>query len=150
MTSAFERIHAHFPTAQYTLKIAVFNSAITAWKSFLDTTPEEVQSVIDGNITTAFEFSRQAILVMKENPIDETTGKRGSLIFTGAGSAVNANPTHTAFSVAKHGLRSLSESLAKEFGKQNIHVSRFFLAESNHCRSYPLTGIPCKYINPLR
>ncbi|KAK0505531.1 NAD-P-binding protein [Armillaria luteobubalina] len=53
--------------------------------------------------------------------VDEK-GKRGSLTFTGATASVRGNVTTRAFSAGKHVLRALSQSLAKEFGKQNVHV----------------------------
>lgn len=49
-------------------------------------------------------------------------GKRGTLLFTGATAAWRGNKTTAAFSAGKFGLRSLSQSLNKEFGKQDIHV----------------------------
>lgn len=50
-------------------------------------------------------------------------GKRGALIFTSATAAWRGNLTTSAFAAGKFGLRALSQSLNKEFGKQNIHVS---------------------------
>ena len=50
-------------------------------------------------------------------------GKRGTLLITGATASWRGNVTTSAFSAAKFALRALSQSLAKEFGKQNIHVS---------------------------
>jgi len=50
-------------------------------------------------------------------------GARGTLLFTGATASVRGNVTTSAFSAGKYALRSLSQSLAKEFGKQNIHVA---------------------------
>jgi len=50
-------------------------------------------------------------------------GKRGTLIFTGATASIRGNVVTSAFAAGKHGLRALSQSLAKEFGKQNIHVA---------------------------
>jgi NAD(P)-dependent dehydrogenase (short-subunit alcohol dehydrogenase family) len=49
-------------------------------------------------------------------------GKRGALIFTSATAATRGNKTTSVFASAKFALRALSQSLAKEFGKQNIHV----------------------------
>lgn len=45
------------------------------------------------------------------------------LIFTGATASVRGNTLTSAFAAGKHGLRALSQSLAKEFGKENIHVA---------------------------
>jgi len=50
-------------------------------------------------------------------------GSRGTLLFTGATASVRGNKTTSAFSAGKFALRSLSQSLAKEFGKHNIHVA---------------------------
>ena len=62
-----------------------------------------------------------AILAFKENQLDEN-GSRGTLIFTGATAAIRGNVTTSAFAAGKFGIRALSQSLAKEFGKENIHV----------------------------
>lgn len=48
--------------------------------------------------------------------------KKGTLIFTGATASIRGNKTTAAFSAGKHGLRALSQSLAKEFGQKDIHV----------------------------
>ncbi len=74
------------------------------------------------NIEGAFAFSKNVIQAFQGNQVDEK-GKRGSLIFTGATASVRGNITTSAFSAGKLVVRALSQSLAKEFGKQNIHVS---------------------------
>ncbi|KAJ2917271.1 hypothetical protein MD484_g3153, partial [Candolleomyces efflorescens] len=86
-------------------------------------TPEDIQLSLDTGVAAAFAFARQSILSFKENEIDSTNGKRGALIFTGATASIRGNVVTSAFSAAKHGARALSQSLAKEFGKENIHVS---------------------------
>lgn len=62
-------------------------------------------------------------MAFKENDIEQPNGKRGALIFTGATAGIRGNVMTSAISAGKHGLRALSQSLAKEFGKENIHVS---------------------------
>ncbi|PBK82561.1 hypothetical protein ARMGADRAFT_1090276 [Armillaria gallica] len=74
------------------------------------------------NIEGTFVFSKNVIQAFQANQVDEK-GKRGSLIFMGATASVRGNVTTSAFSAGKHALRVLSQSLAKEFGKQNMHVS---------------------------
>ncbi|KAF8151511.1 hypothetical protein B0H34DRAFT_132035 [Crassisporium funariophilum] len=123
ITAAWTSIHARFPKPEYAVRVALFNAAHGVWKPFLDITPEDVQTSVQVNIAAAFSFSRAAILAFKENDIEESNGKRGSLIFTGATASVRGNVTTSAFAAGKHGLRALSQSLAKEFGKANIHVS---------------------------
>jgi len=92
------------------------------WKPFLDITEDDVQSTLEGNVTTAFSFAREAILAFKDLSLDDA-GKRGTLLFTGATASLRGNVTTSAFAAGKFGLRALAQSLAKEFGKQNIHVS---------------------------
>jgi NAD(P)-dependent dehydrogenase (short-subunit alcohol dehydrogenase family) len=82
----------------------------------------QIQEIVNVNIVAAFGFSREVILAFKSNDLDKA-GKRGTLIFTGATSSTRGNVVTSAFSAGKHGLRALSQSLAKEFGKENIHVA---------------------------
>jgi len=104
------------------IRATLFNAGFGAWKGFLDLTEEDIKTSLETNVTAAFAFSRASILAFKENEIDEL-GKRGTLIFTGATASIRGNVTTSAFAAGKFGLRALSQSLAKEFGKQNIHVS---------------------------
>jgi len=100
----------------------VFNTGHLVWKSFLDTTEEDIEQSVDVNIKAAFAFSREAITTFLKNEIGEN-GARGSLIFTGATASIRGIKTTSAFAAGKFGKRALSQSLAKEFGKENIHVS---------------------------
>ncbi|PSR74533.1 hypothetical protein PHLCEN_2v9710 [Hermanssonia centrifuga] len=100
---------------------AVWNAGAGVFKNFLDVSEEELQQSIDANITAAFAFSRGAILAFRENPIDNL-GKRGTIIFTGATASIRGNVLTSAFAAGKFALRALSQSLAKEFGKENIHA----------------------------
>ncbi|KAF9817920.1 hypothetical protein IEO21_03114 [Rhodonia placenta] len=103
------------------IRVALWNAGAGVWKGFLDVTEQELQTVVDTNITAPFAFSRQVLLAFKENEIDQL-GKRGTLLFTGATASWRGNVTTSAFAAGKFALRALSQSLNKEFGKQNIHV----------------------------
>jgi NAD(P)-dependent dehydrogenase (short-subunit alcohol dehydrogenase family) len=46
----------------------------------------------------------------------------GTLLFTGATASLHARPPFTAFASAKAGLRALAHGMAREFGKQGLHV----------------------------
>ncbi|RXW19136.1 hypothetical protein EST38_g6717 [Candolleomyces aberdarensis] len=123
IAATWAAIKQHFPKPEYEIRAAVWNAGQGVWKPFLEITPEEVQLSLDTGVAAAFAFARQSILSFKENEIDSTNGKRGALIFTGATASVRGNVVTSAFSAAKHGARALSQSLAKEFGKDSIHVS---------------------------
>jgi NAD(P)-dependent dehydrogenase (short-subunit alcohol dehydrogenase family) len=47
---------------------------------------------------------------------------QGTIIFTGATASLRGKPPFTAFASAKAGLRSLAQSMAREFGPLGIHV----------------------------
>jgi NAD(P)-dependent dehydrogenase (short-subunit alcohol dehydrogenase family) len=123
ISSAWAKIRERYRKPLYSIRVAVFNAGSAVWKGFLDITPEDVQDVLQTNVAAAFAFSREAILDFKENEIQDSLGKRGTLIFTGATASLKGNVLTSAFAAAKHGQRALSQSLAKEFGKQNIHVA---------------------------
>ncbi|SHL26248.1 NAD(P)-dependent dehydrogenase, short-chain alcohol dehydrogenase family [Bradyrhizobium lablabi] len=48
---------------------------------------------------------------------------QGSIIFTGATASLRGKPPFTAFASAKAALRSLAQSMAREFGPLGIHVA---------------------------
>jgi len=123
IASAWQAIHAKFPKPEYIIRVALFNAAYPVWKPFLDVTPQDVQDSLQVNVAAAFSFARGAILAFKDNDIEQPNGKRGTLIFTGGQSSVQGNVITSAFSAGKFGSRALSQSLAKEFGKDNIHVA---------------------------
>jgi NAD(P)-dependent dehydrogenase (short-subunit alcohol dehydrogenase family) len=117
---AFHRIKSHWSNGQ--IRVALWNASLGVWKGFLSITDEEIQSSVEVNITGPFAFSREAILAFKEQEIDEN-GARGTLLFTSATAAWRGNTTTSAVAAGKHGQRALAQSLNKEFGVQNIHVS---------------------------
>ena len=68
----------------------------------------------------AFVSSQIAITEMLRNEMLEN-GK-GTLLFSGASSSLRGSKNFATFSPAKFALRSLSQSLAREFHPQGIHV----------------------------
>ena len=123
LESTWHEIRRSFSNDKYIITAALWNTGHAVWKPFLDITPEEVRECLQVNIEAAFTFSRNAIKIFKENAIDPANGARGTLFFTGATASLRGNVTTSAVAAGKSGLRALSQSLAKEFGKQNIHVA---------------------------
>lgn len=122
MASTWSAIQMHFPKPEYAIRAAVFNVGNPAFKNFLNITPEDIQNTMNV-VAAGFAFSRSAIQAFQGNDIEETNGTRGTLIFTGATASLRGGVFTSAFSAGKHGLRALNQSLAKEFGKENIHVA---------------------------
>ncbi|KAH9475058.1 putative oxidoreductase YoxD [Psilocybe cubensis] len=123
VTSAWTAVHAKFPKPEYVVRVAVFNAGFGVWKKFLDITPQEIEESLQTNVVSAFAFARGAILAFKDNDIEQPNGKKGALIFTGATASTRGNVVTSAFAAGKFGIRALSQSLSKEFGKENIHVA---------------------------
>ena len=75
-------------------------------------------------MAASFWFSRGTTLAFKDNEeLEEPTWMyplgRETLIFTGA-TAATSNVVTSAFVAGKFGVRALSQSFAKGFGKENI------------------------------
>lgn len=51
------------------------------------------------------------------------TRQRGSILFTGATAGLRGAASFAAFAGAKHGIRALAQSMARELGPLNIHVA---------------------------
>ena len=116
---AFRAVRERWPNAD--VRAALFNAGFAVWKPFLQITEDEIDRILETNVKAAFAFSREAITTFQNQSLDEH-GKRGTLLFTGATASLRGNVTTSSFSAAKFALRSLSQSLNKEFGKENIHV----------------------------
>jgi NAD(P)-dependent dehydrogenase (short-subunit alcohol dehydrogenase family) len=52
---------------------------------------------------------------------------RGTILFTGATSALRGKAGLAAFAGSKHALRALTESMARELFPQNIHVAHIII-----------------------
>ena len=97
------------------------------------------------NSKAAFIFSQALIPLLLEHhspPLPHPP----TLIFTGATASLKASQNFASFSSAKFGLRALSQSLAKEFGPQGLHVSHVVadgVFDSDRGRSFgaPIEGL---------
>ncbi|KDQ58296.1 hypothetical protein JAAARDRAFT_686396 [Jaapia argillacea MUCL 33604] len=121
---AFTAIKQHWSggSDKAEIRAALWNAGPGVFKPFLSITEEEVKDTVDTNVIGGFAFARESILSFKENGLD-AKGKRGTLLFTGATASLRGNVLTSAFAAGKWGIRALSQSLAKEFGKENIHVA---------------------------
>jgi NAD(P)-dependent dehydrogenase (short-subunit alcohol dehydrogenase family) len=106
------------------LDVAVFNAAGMVRAPTLEITIDQFTQAWRTGTLGGFVFAREALALLLDNGADarSPTG-RGSLLVTGATAALRGRPPFAAFAAAKAGLRSLSQSLAREFGPQGIHVA---------------------------
>lgn len=117
----FDAVKAHQWSEPTEIRAALWNASAAPFKGFLEVTEDDLKLSLENTVVAPFAFSRQAILAFKENGLDDK-GKRGTLLFTGATASLRGNVHTSAIAPAKFGLRALSQSLSKEFGKENIHV----------------------------
>jgi NAD(P)-dependent dehydrogenase (short-subunit alcohol dehydrogenase family) len=106
------------------LRSAVFNAGNAVRAPTLELTAEQIESAWRTNVLGGFAFARAAVPLLLEAPdAREAPAGAGSLIFTGATASLRGRPPFAAFAAAKAGLRSLSQTLAREFGPRGVHVA---------------------------
>jgi len=112
VTDAFVRIEReHGP-----VEVAVFNAGAQHRKPLLEISADQFEKVWRLGCLGGFVFGREAIRHMLPR-------KRGTLLYTGATSALRGGANFAAFAATKFGLRAVAQSMAREFGPQGIHVA---------------------------
>ncbi|KNG51413.1 oxidoreductase domain-containing protein [Stemphylium lycopersici] len=102
---------------------AIFNaSGPFMRKPFLETPAETFQGSLAVSAMGGILFS-QSFLPLLLNGLQQGSEHPPSLIFTGATASVKSNAQMSSFSTGKWALRALSQSLAREFGPQGVHVA---------------------------
>ena len=112
-----DQIHALFDevAALGRLDVAVFNAGAQHRQPFLDIEASMFEKVWRLGCRAGFVVGKAAATQMVPH------GK-GTIIFTGATSATRGGAEFTAFAVAKAGLRSIAQSMARSLGPLGIHV----------------------------
>lgn len=112
------------------IDVAIFNIGANVRFKISDTTPRVFRKV--------WEMASFAGFLMAHNvaPHMEKRG-RGTIIFTGATASLRGSAGFSAFAAAKHSLRALAQSCARELGPKNIHVAHIIvdgMIDSNFIR----------------
>jgi NAD(P)-dependent dehydrogenase (short-subunit alcohol dehydrogenase family) len=97
------------------LHVAVFNAGNAVRGTALELTPEQFESAWRGSTYAGFLFAREAL--------PSLLASGGSLLFTGATASLRGRGAFVAFAAAKAGLRSLAQSIAREYGPRGVHVA---------------------------
>lgn len=114
--AAFEKVNAELAAPS----VLVYNAGIFKINSILELTPEQFDYCWKLNCFGAFVAAQQVLPAMVER-------KSGTMIFTGATASKKGSAKFAALAVGKFGLRALSQSLAREFGPQGIHVAHVII-----------------------
>lgn len=98
------------------IEVAVFNIGANVRFPIRETTARVYFKVWEMGCFAGFLMGREVAKVMVPRG-------RGTILFTGATASVRGSSGFAAFSGAKHGLRALAQSMARELGPLGIHVA---------------------------
>jgi NAD(P)-dependent dehydrogenase (short-subunit alcohol dehydrogenase family) len=98
------------------LEAAVFNIGANVRFGVTDTTERVYRKVWEMGALAGFLMGREVAKAMLPRG-------RGTIIFTGATASRRGGAGFAAFAGAKHALRALAQSMARELGPQGIHVA---------------------------
>lgn len=96
--------------------VLVNNASGGGWKGLRDTSPAEFER--------AWRVSAYGALLCSREAVDDMlVGDGGTVVFTGATSAVRGRERALGFSAAKFAVRGMAESMARELGPEGVHVA---------------------------
>jgi len=96
--------------------VMVFNIGANVPCSILEETARKYVKIWEMACFSGFLTAREAARRM-------VTRGRGTILFTGATASLRGSSGFAAFAGAKHALRALAQSMARELGPKNIHVA---------------------------
>jgi NAD(P)-dependent dehydrogenase (short-subunit alcohol dehydrogenase family) len=98
------------------IEVAVFNIGANVRFGVVDTSERVYRKVWEMGALAGFLVGREAARAMLPRG-------RGTILFTGATASLRGGKGFAAFAGAKHALRALAQSMARELGPQGIHVA---------------------------
>jgi NAD(P)-dependent dehydrogenase (short-subunit alcohol dehydrogenase family) len=98
------------------IEVAAFNIGANVRFPIRETTARVYFKVWEMACFAGFLMGREVAKVMVPRG-------RGTILFTGATASVRGSAGFAAFSGAKHALRALAQSMARELGPQGVHVA---------------------------
>ena len=116
MIALIEKIEAEIAP----IEVAVFNIGANVQFPVTETTGRVYRKVWEMACFAGFLMGREVARHM-------LTRGHGTIIFTGATASIRGRDRLAAFAGAKHALRALAQSMARELGPQNIHVAHTIL-----------------------
>jgi short-subunit dehydrogenase len=98
------------------IEVMVFNIGANVPCSILDETARKYFKIWEMACFSGFLVGREVARRM-------VTRGHGTIIYTGATAGLRGSANFAAFAGAKHALRALAQSMARELGPKNIHVA---------------------------
>jgi NAD(P)-dependent dehydrogenase (short-subunit alcohol dehydrogenase family) len=106
----------HIESQVGTIEVLVFNIGANVPSSILQETARKYFKVWEMACFAGFLAGQAVARRMVPR-------RRGTILFTGATASLRGSANFAAFATAKHGLRALAQSMARELGPMNIHVA---------------------------
>tara|TARA_B100002049_G_scaffold115826_1_gene85559 strand:- start:71 stop:802 length:732 start_codon:yes stop_codon:yes gene_type:complete len=98
------------------VEVLIYNARGTfASREPLELTYEELEDNYRLEVVGAFASAKSVLPAMREQG-------RGSVFFSSATAAYRGSATHALYAIGKFGLRALSQSLAKAYSKDGVHI----------------------------
>ncbi len=101
-------------------EVVVFNAGNNQFRPLLEMDDAFFEQVWQLCCFAGFRVGREAAARM-------IPAGGGTLLFTGATASIRARPPFTAFASAKAGLRAVAHGMAREFGKDGLHVAHVII-----------------------
>jgi len=102
------------------IEVAVFNVGANVPASILEETARKYFKIWEMACFGGFLMGREVARRMVPRG-------RGTILYTGATASVRGREHFAAFAGAKHALRALAQSMARELGPKNIHVAHLVI-----------------------
>ncbi|MDR3414617.1 MAG: SDR family oxidoreductase [Nevskia sp.] len=112
VAALFERVEAEVGPVE----VFVFNIGANVPCGILEETPRKYFKIWEMGCFAGFLTAQEAARRMAPRG-------RGTILFTGATASLRGAANFAAFSGAKHAVRALAQSMARELGPRNIHVA---------------------------
>ncbi|USH04616.1 SDR family NAD(P)-dependent oxidoreductase [Grimontia kaedaensis] len=110
------RAFAQISVLHGTPAVVICNTAMLTIERFLSTTSKRFEETWRTSVMSVFNIAQATIPMMIKQG-------GGTFLVTGATAGIKGSKNFSAFSSAKFALRGLTQSLAREFQPQRIHVS---------------------------
>ncbi len=111
-----ETLVAHIEREIAPIEVAVYNVGANVRFGLVETTERVYRKVWEMGALGGFLMGREVARPMLQRG-------RGTIVFTGATASMRGSAGFSAFAGAKHALRALAQSMARELGPQGIHVA---------------------------
>lgn len=99
------------------LDVLVANAGVLSWGRLWELSDEQWNTVIDVNLTGTWRTLRAVI------PAMIAAGNGGSIVIISSSAGLKATPGNGHYAAAKHGLTSMTNTLALELGEYSIRVN---------------------------